>query len=102
MKNYCPRQSDDRLSALTTPGSWHRRRPARPPGAAPWFEPGAWLVLGVCLTVLLGGCKRQGAMAAAGPPVIQVVVVEAKRQAVYETLALPATIAPNETVELKS
>ncbi len=47
------------------------------------------------------GCHKKAAVAAAGPPVVQVVAVPAKRQAVSETLALPATVAANEMVDLK-
>jgi membrane fusion protein, multidrug efflux system len=71
-------------------------------------EPGQELRLRwVLLFVMLGltaltGCKRTAAGAAAAVPPVQVIVVEARRQAVSETLSLPATIAANESVEIKS
>jgi multidrug efflux pump subunit AcrA (membrane-fusion protein) len=59
------------------------------------------LLSAVLLAALASGCKKQAATTAAGPPPVQVVVVEAKAQPVAETLSLPATLAPNETVEIK-
>jgi len=47
------------------------------------------------------GCRQQAATAAASTPPVQVIVVEARRQPVAETLSLPATVVPNETVEIK-
>lgn len=58
----------------------------------------ASLLLGL---LTLTSCKKSAANSAAAPPPVQVIAVEARRQAVSETLSLPATVAPNETVEIK-
>ena len=62
-------------------------------------------VIGVLFTLALAGvvtgCRQQTAAAAATTPPVQVIVVEARRQPVAETLSLPATVVPNETVEIK-
>jgi membrane fusion protein, multidrug efflux system len=53
--------------------------------------------------VLLAGCGRK--QTAAGPPpnmAVNVVVAEAKRQPIAETLALVGTLAANEFIEVKS
>src|SRR5207247_6453256 len=50
------------------------------------------------------GCNRKGAAAAgqgARPP-SQVIVAEAKRQSISETLALVGSVSANESVEIKS
>lgn len=61
-----------------------------------------WLALGLLLTLALTGCKKEAAASVtSGPPPVQVIVVEAKRQPVTETLSLPATVAANEMVEIK-
>ena len=77
----------------------YRADPAAPARAS--FNIAACLALALlaCLATATG-CKKQAA-ASAGPPPVQVVVVEAKRQPVLETLSLPATLAPNEMVEIK-
>jgi membrane fusion protein, multidrug efflux system len=71
------------------------------------IEAGVWMpwVLLTATILLCGsavGCRRSGTKAAEAAPVIQVVVVEAKQQPVAETLTLPATLTPNESVELKA
>ena len=49
------------------------------------------------------GCKKKaGAGAGGGMPPIQVIAVQARRQAVSETLTLPGTIVANEQVEVKA
>ena len=61
-----------------------------------------WVILlGFVLTTSGTGCKRQNAVASSTNAPIQVVVVEARRQPVAETLSLPATVTANETVEIK-
>jgi membrane fusion protein (multidrug efflux system) len=62
----------------------------------------AHLTIGMASLLVLSGCKKIGAGAAGGFPPIQVIAVEAKRQAVIETLSLPGTIAANEIVEIKA
>jgi len=61
----------------------------------------------VCLAGLAGllvasGCGKRTTAGTGGPPPIQVIAIEAKRQAVAETLSLPGTIAANEMVEVKA
>jgi len=58
-------------------------------------------ICGVLALAVVSGCKKPAAATAAARPPVQVIVVEARRQPVSETLSLPATVAPNETVELK-
>lgn len=52
------------------------------------------------------GCKKQSALGAAGRPpggfAVQAVVIEARAQAVSESLSLVGTVAANEMVEIKS
>ena len=48
------------------------------------------------------GCKKNEAVVPAQMPPTQVVVVEATRQTVAETLSLVGTVAANEMVEIKS
>jgi membrane fusion protein (multidrug efflux system) len=51
----------------------------------------------------LAGCKKAGAGGpAVGFPPVQVIAVEARRQAVSETLSLPGTLVANEQVEIKA
>jgi membrane fusion protein (multidrug efflux system) len=61
------------------------------------------LMLAAASLLSLTACKKKAA--AAGPggfPPIQVIAIEAKRQAVTETLSLPGTVAANEQVEIKA
>lgn len=63
-----------------------------------------WTIL-VAATACLAsaGCKKKSA--AGGPggmPPVQVIVVEARRQTVWETLSSPGTITANEQVEIKA
>src|SRR6185369_614764 len=60
-----------------------------------------FICLGVAVSGLLSGCRKPLASTAAAAPVVQVVVVEARRQPVSEMLSLSATVAANETVEIK-
>jgi membrane fusion protein (multidrug efflux system) len=62
----------------------------------------AWLA--VCCVALpwLAGCKKQQAGGPQGSFAVQVVAVEAKRQAVNETLSLVGSITANEMVEIKA
>ena len=68
------------------------------------FRFSSWTVFGVaaCCVALAGCMKKAGARGSGGFPPIQVIAVEAKRQPVWETLALPGTIAANEQVEIKA
>jgi len=63
---------------------------------------GLWLVACVAALPWLNGCKKQPAGGPPGGLAVQVVAVEAKREAVVETLSLVGSIAANEVVELKS
>ena len=61
----------------------------------------------ICLittfAVCFCSCKKQGqGSAPSGPPIIQVVVVPARKQSVAENLSLVGSIAANEMVEIKS
>lgn len=58
--------------------------------------------MGGALCLFLTACKKQAQSGPGGFPPVQVVAVEAKRQAVSETLSLPGTIAANEQVEIKA
>ena len=61
--------------------------------------------LAVASGLFLTGCKKSaagGPGSAGGFPAIQVVAVEARRQAVSEILSLPGTVAANEIVEIKA
>ncbi|HEY2951653.1 MAG TPA: hypothetical protein VGK40_03665, partial [Verrucomicrobiae bacterium] len=60
------------------------------------------MILWLCLTAT--ACKKQAPAGAggAGGFAMQVVAVEARRQAVSEALSLVGTLAPNEMVEIKS
>lgn len=56
-------------------------------------------------STLLTGCQKKAVPAGAGGMtgfVVQVVVVEAQRQPVTESLSLVGTVTPNEVVEIKS
>lgn len=55
-------------------------------------------------TLLAGACKQEQAAGGGTAPsfAVQAVVVEAKRQAVLETLSLVGSVTANESVELKS
>ena len=56
-------------------------------------------------TALFTGCQKKAAPAGAGGMpafAVQVVVVEAQRQPVTESLSLVGTVTPNEVVEIKS
>jgi membrane fusion protein (multidrug efflux system) len=61
-----------------------------------------FIVAGLTLVGGAAGCTKKAAGALGGPPPIQVVVIEVKRQPVSETLSLPGTVAANETVEIKA
>ena len=50
----------------------------------------------------LTGCGKKTDAGPKGPPVVQVVAVEARRQPVSETLALVGSVAAKEMVEIKS
>jgi membrane fusion protein (multidrug efflux system) len=58
-----------------------------------------WLLLAAA--GFSAGCSRNLAAKSAATPPVQVIVVEARRQPVAETLTLPATLTPNESVEIK-
>jgi membrane fusion protein (multidrug efflux system) len=88
------------IDTATPPLNCRRREGNRPwPARARGL---IWLLLGVTASAGLSGCRRQVVVASTAPPPVQVIVVEARRQPVAETLSLPATITPNETVELKA
>lgn len=59
------------------------------------------LVLVIVIAGAAIGCKKRAAAAVSGPPPVQVIAIEAKRQPVLETLSLPASLAANEMVEIK-
>src|SRR5688572_27759791 len=63
---------------------------------------GIWVAACVAALPLFTGCKKQPAGGPQGGFAVQVVAVEAKRQAVTETLSLVGSITANEMVELKS
>jgi membrane fusion protein (multidrug efflux system) len=63
---------------------------------------GRCIVAGLASLQLLTGCKKQQGGPAGGMPPVQVIAVEAKRQAVTESLSLVGSIAANEMVEIKS
>jgi membrane fusion protein, multidrug efflux system len=69
------------------------------------FERIYWLVGSLSALVFascaLTGCGKRAAAGQTAPQVVQVIVVEARRQPVAETLSLPASIVPNESVEIK-
>ena len=63
-----------------------------------------WTIL-VAATACLAsaGCKKKPAAGGlGGMPPVQVIVVEARRQTVWETLSSPGTITANEQVEIKA
>ena len=56
-------------------------------------------------SALLGGCKKPDAVPSAPPPTMpptQVIAIEARREAVAESLSLVGTLTANEWVEIKS
>lgn len=58
-----------------------------------------------CALALLSACKKPGAAKAGGPPAMpptQVIAVEARREAVAESLSLVGTLTANEWVEIKT
>lgn len=58
-----------------------------------------------CAIALLAGCKKPDATKSAAPQVMpptQVIAVEARREAVAESLSLVGTLAANEWVEIKA
>jgi membrane fusion protein (multidrug efflux system) len=61
-----------------------------------------WTLAAVACAGTLAGCKPADAAGPVAPPPIQVVVVEARRQPIVETLTLPGTLAANEWVEIKA
>jgi membrane fusion protein, multidrug efflux system len=61
-----------------------------------------WLLSVLLLASVAGsGCRKKAATGPTAVAPVQVVAVEARRQRVAETLSLPATIVPNESVEIK-
>jgi membrane fusion protein (multidrug efflux system) len=60
------------------------------------------LALATAAVLAVGGCRKSGAGGPGAFPPIQVVVVEARKQSVSETLSLPGTVAANEQVEIKA
>jgi membrane fusion protein (multidrug efflux system) len=60
------------------------------------------LLFVACAGALVAGCNKQAAQMAGGFPPVQVVVAEAKRQAVTETLPLVGTVMADELVEIRS
>lgn len=60
-----------------------------------------WLFAGLAAILTLAGCKKNAAATVSAPPPVQVIAIEARTQAVSETLSLPATIAANESVEIR-
>jgi membrane fusion protein, multidrug efflux system len=58
------------------------------------------LFIGIALTH--SGCAKKQSAGSGQMPVVHVVAIEAKRQPLSSTLALVGTIAPNETVEIKT
>ncbi len=77
-------------------------RPPGPPGIGFRLEPMILLGAVAASLALSAGCQKK---AAAGPPQsppVQVIVIEAQRRPVSETLSLVGSIAPNEMVEIKS
>ena len=62
-----------------------------------------WTILiAAASCVGLAGCKKQIGAGSGGIPPVQVIVVEARRQTVWETLSSPGTITANEQVEIKA
>src|SRR5947199_10064851 len=60
------------------------------------------LLIAAASCLALAGCKKKTAGGPGGIPPVQVIVVEARRQTVWETLSSPGTIAANEQVEIKA
>lgn len=61
-----------------------------------------WILAGVTGCIGLAGCSKKKGAGSQGPPVVQVVAVDAKLQPVTESLSLVGSITPNEMVEIKS
>ena len=61
-----------------------------------------WILAGAAGCLALTGCSKKKDAGPKGPPVVQVVVVEARRQPVAETLSLVGSVAAREMVEIKS
>jgi membrane fusion protein (multidrug efflux system) len=59
------------------------------------------LLIAIAATALTVGCKKSGGAAQGGWPT-QVIVAEAKRQPVTESLSLVGNLAANESVEIKA
>jgi len=68
------------------------------------MNPKIWTILIAVVSCLpSAGCKKKaGAVGPGGMPPVQVIVVEARRQTVWETLSSPGTITANEQVEIKA
>jgi membrane fusion protein (multidrug efflux system) len=60
------------------------------------------ILAGAALGLLLTGCGKKKSAGPAGSFAVQVIAIEAKRQAVSETLSLPGTVVANEQVEIKA
>ncbi len=61
-----------------------------------------WTLVGAAGCFGLAGCGKKKDAGPKGPPVVQVVAVEAKRQPVAETLSLVGSVAAKEMVDIKS
>jgi len=61
-----------------------------------------WILAGVTGCLALTGCNKKNGAGPQGPPVVQVVAVDAKLQPVTESLSLVGSITPSEMVEIKS
>src|SRR6478672_11726135 len=63
-----------------------------------------WSFLAISCAAVLVGCeqKKGGAAGGGGMPPMQVVVAQAKRQPVAETVSLVGNVLANEAVEIKS
>src|SRR5882762_4996183 len=61
-----------------------------------------WIPTGVAVCLALTSCSKKQDAGPQGPPVVQVVAVEAKRQPVAETLSLVGSVGAKEMVEIKS
>ena len=61
-----------------------------------------WILAGAAGCLALTACSKKKDAGPKGPLVVQVVVVEARRQPVAETLSLVGSVAAREMVEIKS
>ncbi|MBI3853579.1 MAG: efflux RND transporter periplasmic adaptor subunit [Verrucomicrobia bacterium] len=61
-----------------------------------------WTLTGAVACLALTSCSKKTDSGPKGPPIVQVVAVEAKRQPVAETLSLVGSVAAKEMVEIKS